>query len=158
MLKKLTLCAIILSVVVTGIDAQENINTTGGNASGDGGSGSYSVGQIVYSVNAGTTGFEIQGVQQPYEITVISSIEEFEDITLSVYPNPTIDFLKVNFESEKLKDLSFHLVDLNGKIIQNQKITGNLTTINMSNLAPATYFLIINEENKEIKIFKIIKN
>ena len=140
--------------------AQESVNATGGNASGSGGSASYSVGQVVYTTNTGTSGSVAQGVQQPYEISVVTGLEEAKGINLSVsaYPNPTTDFLELKVESEKLKDLSFQLYDMNGKLLQSEKITGNQTSIVMSNLVPATYFVKVTEGNKEVKTFKIIKN
>jgi hypothetical protein len=47
---------------------------------------------------------------------------------------------------------------MQGKLLQNEKITGNETSIVMNNLVPATYFVRITEGNKEVKAFKIIKN
>ncbi|HNQ69270.1 MAG TPA: T9SS type A sorting domain-containing protein [Bacteroidales bacterium] len=144
---------------LTGIMAQESINTSGGNATGSGGSASYSVGQVVYTTNTGTNGSVAQGVQQPYEISVVTSVEEAIGINLLVaaYPNPTSDFLQLKVESEQLKDLSFQLYDLNGKLLQSEKITDNLTSIAMNNLEPATYFVKVSQGNKEVKIFKIVK-
>jgi len=159
--KQLKLSALLLlGLGLTGLQAQESINATGGNASGSVGSASYSVGQIVYTTNTGTNGSVAQGVQQPYEISVVTAIEEAKGITLSVsaYPNPTADFLQLKVETEKLKDLSFQLFDMNGKLLQNEKITGDQTSIVMSNLEPATYFVKVIQENKEVKTFKIIKN
>ncbi|HNW68057.1 MAG TPA: T9SS type A sorting domain-containing protein [Bacteroidales bacterium] len=142
------------------VSAQESVNTTGGNALGGGGSASYSVGQVVYATNTGTNGSVAEGVQQPYEISVVTEIEEAKGINLSIlaYPNPTTDYLELKVESEKLKDLSYQLYDMNGKLLQNEKITGNQTNILMSNLAPATYFVKVIQGNKEVKTFKIIKN
>jgi hypothetical protein len=159
--KKVTLTAILLLVfVLEGLQAQESVNATGGNASGSGGSVSYSVGQVTYQTHTGTNGSVAQGVQQPYEISVVTAIEEARGITLSVsvFPNPTADNLQLNVESEKLKDLSYQLFDLSGKQLQNGKITGNQTSIVMSHLVPATYFLKVTQGNKEVKAFKIIKN
>jgi len=140
--------------------AQETIPATGGNASGSGGAVSYSVGQVVYTTNTGTNGSVAQGVQQPFEILVVTGIDEAKGINLvvSVYPNPTTDFLQLKVESEKLKDLSFQLYNMQGKLLQNKKIEGNETSIVMSNLVPATYFVKVTEGNKAIKTFKIIKN
>jgi len=58
----------------------------------------------------------------------------------------------------ELSNLHFQLYDINGKLLQNEKITGNQTSIVMSNLVPATYFVKVVQENKEVKTFKIIKN
>jgi hypothetical protein len=52
--------------------AQENVNASGSNASGSGGSASYSVGQVFYQIHSGSNGSVVEGVQQPYEISVIT--------------------------------------------------------------------------------------
>jgi hypothetical protein len=159
--KKLKLSAVLLlGLGLTGLQAQTSVNATGGDASGSGGTVSYSVGQVVYTTNSGTNGSVAQGVQQPYEISVVTGLEEAKGINLSVtaYPNPTTDYLQLKVESEKLKDLSFQLYDMNGKLLQSEKITGNQTSIAMSSLVPATYFVKVIQGNKEVKTFKIIKN
>jgi hypothetical protein len=158
--KRLKLSAVLLlGLGLTGLQAQETIPATGGNASGSGGTVSYSVGQVVYTTNTGTNGSVAQGVQQPFEISVVTGIEQTAiNLAISAYPNPTTDFLLLKVESEKLKDLSYQLYDLNGKLLQNKKIEGNETSIVMSNLVPATYFVKVTEGNKEVKTFKIIKN
>jgi hypothetical protein len=159
--KKLKLSAILLlGLGLTGLQAQTSINATGGNASGSGGSVSYSVGQVVYTTHTGTNGSVAEGVQKPFEISVVTGLEEAKGINLSVtaYPNPTTDFLQLKVESEKLKDLSYQLYDMTGKLLQNKKLTGTETQIDMSSYVPATYFVRVIAESKSIKEFKIIKN
>jgi hypothetical protein len=159
--KKLKLSALImLGFGLTGLQAQESVNATGGNASGGGGSASYSIGQIGYATNTDTNGSVAQGVQQPYEISVVTGIEEAKGIILlvSAYPNPTTDNLTLKVEDFELSTLTFQLYDMQGKLLQNEKITGNQTNIIISNLMPASYFLKVIQNNKEVKTFKIIKN
>ena len=146
------------------VTAQESLNATGGNASGSGGSASYSVGQVVYTPNSGTNGSVAQGVQQPFEISVVTGIEEAKDINLSVsaYPNPTTDYLTLSIGEFDISNLSYQLYDMQGKLLQSGKITGNQTSIVMSNLVPATYFVkvIVKTQgiaSQEVKTFKIIK-
>jgi len=159
--KRLRLCALLLlSVGLTGLHAQESVNATGSNASGSGGSASYSVGQVVYTTNTGTNGTVAQGVQQAFEITVVNSIEQATGINLSVtaYPNPTSDYLTLSIGEFDISNLSYQLYDMSGKLLQNEKITGNHTSIAMSNLVSAKYFVKVIQGNKEVKTFKIIKN
>ncbi|MDD4385781.1 MAG: hypothetical protein PHD06_11460, partial [Bacteroidales bacterium] len=66
------------------VQAQESLNATGGNASGSGGSAGYSVGQMVYTTHIGTNGSVAEGVQQPYEISIVIGIEEAKGINLLV--------------------------------------------------------------------------
>jgi len=159
--KKLKLSAVLLlGLGLTGLQAQESVNATGGNASGSGGSVSYSVGQVVYTTHTGTSGSVAAGVQQPFEISVVTAIEEALGITLlvSAYPNPTTDYLTLSIGEFDISNLSYQLYDINGKLLQSEKITGNQTSIAMSNLVPAIYFVKVIHNNKEVKTFKIIKN
>jgi len=159
--KKLILSVILLlGLGLTGLQAQTSVNATGGNASGSGGSASYSVGKVVYTTNTGTNGSVAEGVQQPYEISVVTAIEEAKGINLSVsaYPNPTTDYLTLEVKDFELSNLHFQLYDMNGKLLQNKKLTGTETQIDMSSYVPATYFVRVIAESKSIKEFKIIKN
>jgi hypothetical protein len=158
--KKLKLIAVLLlGLGLTGLQAQTSVNATGGNASGSGGSLSYSVGQVVYTTNTGTNGSVAQGVQQPFEISEVTAIEEAKGINLlvSAYPNPTTNNLTLSTGEFDISNLSFQLYDMNGKLLQNEKITCNQTSIGMSNLVPATYFVKVIQGRKEVKKFKIIK-
>jgi hypothetical protein len=175
--KRLKLSAVLLlGFGLTGLQAQEAIPATGSNASGSGGSVSYTVGQVVYTTNSGTNGSVIQGVQQPYEISVVSSIEETIGINLTVtaYPNPTTDFLTLSVDNFETSNLLYQLYDTNGKLLESKKIEGNQTSIVMSNLVPDSYFLKVIQNKNEVhnvisnkvgakqfnvvKTFKIIKN
>lgn len=158
--KLIILSILLLSLRLTGLQAQEAIPASGGNASGSGGTASYTVGQVVYTSNTGTNGSVAQGVQQPYEISVVSGIEQAKGTNLecSAYPNPTTDFLTLNIENYNNENLSYQLFDISGKLLENKKLTSNETTISMTNLVSATYFLKVIDNNKVVKTFKIIKN
>jgi len=159
--KELKLSTVLLiSLGLSGVQAQESVLATGGNASGSGGSVSYSVGQVVYATNTGTSGSVTQGVQQPYEISVVSGIEQVKGITLicMAYPNPTTDLLTLEITNYDSKGLRYLLYNMNGKLLESKKLRGNKTTITLAKLAPATYFLKVLDNQKEVKTFRIIKN
>ncbi len=161
--KRLNICAILMfGLGITGLQAQESINASGGNASGSGGTATYSVGQVVYTTNTGTNGSVAQGVQQPFEISVVTFIEEAKDIKLSfsAYPNPAMDFLTLEVNASttlSIQSMMYQLFDIEGKLLQYEKITGTQTRIEMSSLVPATYFVRITQDNKVLKTFKVIK-
>lgn len=138
--------------------AQQSVTVSGNNATGTGGSSSYSVGQVVYTTNSGTTGKLTQGVQQPYEITTLG-IDEHPEMSLqfSVYPNPTSDILTLSIVNFNSSNLTYLLFDVNGKVIESKKISESMTTIDMKSQQSAIYFVKITDNNKEIKTFKIIK-
>jgi hypothetical protein len=152
---------LLLGFVLGGLHAQEVIPASGGNASGSGGSVSYSVGQLVYTTNTGSNGYSVaEGVQQPYEISVITGLEEAKGINLTctAYPNPATDLLTLKVENYDYENLSYQLYDMNGNLFESKKLIDKKTSITMAKLVPGTYFLKVISNQKEAKTFKIIKN
>ena len=145
---------------VNGLQAQEAITASGGDAAGSGGSVSYSVGQVSYKTIKGNNGSVNQGVQQPYEISVISGVVQAENINIKciAYPNPTSDQLTLSIENFKLENLTYKVYDMSGRLLLSKKITNNNTKINMSTLLHASYFVKVLKDNSVVKTFKIIKN
>ena len=160
MKKRTILLVMVLFVAVISTKAQETVSATGGEASGSGGSASYTVGQVVYTTSVGTDGSIAEGVQQPYEISVVTGIKEAEGINLSVlaYPNPATDYLTVKVENYETANLQYQVFDINGKLLQSVKATGQETQIEISEFVPANYFIKVLDNKKEIKVFKIIKS
>lgn len=154
------LCLSILAIFsFATVNAQSSVNTSGGDISSQQGSVSYSVGQIVYTTNTGANTTISQGVQQPFEISEILSVDDFEDIqlVLSAFPNPTDGQLTLLIEDLELSNLNFHVYDMTGKVIDSQKITSYETHINLENQHPSTYILKVTLDNQELKSFKILK-
>ena len=156
--KKVKLSVLFLVLGLTA-QAQQATTATGGDASGSGGTVAYSVGQIFYTTNTGTTGSEAQGVQQPYEISIVLGIDNHSiNLELSAYPNPTTNNLTLNLGKTELSTLNFQLYDVSGILIESRKIISSTETIGMANLPSTTYFLKVSNNNNEVKTFKIIKN
>jgi hypothetical protein len=155
-MKKTTLLACIVFSTQL-MYSQETISTSGGDATGSGGSSSYSVGQLVYTTSTGI-GTVTQGVQQAFEFQTLSN-SELNTINLSaiMYPNPTSDYVMLKISDHALDNLSYNLIDINGKAISNGSITNGDTQINMQQLAIGMYILKVNQNNQELKTFKIIK-
>jgi hypothetical protein len=153
-----TLIAFFLASFSLTVTAQQSVTVSGNNATGSGGSSSYSVGQVIYISNYGTNGNINQGVQQPYEISTLG-VDELPEMNLefSAYPNPTTNFLTLSSKNYSTDNLRYQLFDITGKTLENNKVTGSLTNIDMTNHKSALYFLKIIENNREIKTFKIIK-
>lgn len=137
--------------------AQESVNATGGTATGNGGTFTYSIGQLVYTTHSSNNGSLAQGVQHPYEILVVSVEATAPQILLSVFPNPTSDVLTLSIEEYNNETWQYQLTDMQGKFINTQPITQAATMISMRELASGAYFLHIMEESKKIKSFKIMK-
>ena len=154
----LVFLAFLLSFSLKAQTSHQVLSATGGDASGSGGTVAYSVGQIVYSTNTGTTGSVAQGVEQAYEISSVGIKETALNISLSVFPNPTSDYLTLKVEDYNNEALSYSLLDEQGKLVLNEQITNQDTQVAMSTLARGSYFINIVQTNKKIQTFKIIKN
>ena len=141
--------------------AQNGVVSSGGRASGSGGSVSYSVRQtndISIKNNVRTV---TQGLQQPYEIFVVeedSIIGKDFQITVTAYPNPASAYLKLRVDEGKIEDLYYKIFDEQGRLISQQKIVDKLTTISLNELGNSLYFVKVYKSIFLMKAFKIIKN
>ena len=140
-----------------GLHAQETVLPTGGEATGTGGTASYSVGQVVYTTATGTNGSVAQGVQQPFEISTTVGINETTiNLEMSVYPNPTTNYLTLKTDDNA--NLSYQLIDMQGKVIESKNVVSNPSNISLEGQPKAIYFLNVVNNNQVVKTFKIIKN
>jgi len=138
---------------------QSTINSTGENYTTANGSVSFSVGQIDYLVKSDSNHTISEGVQQPIEISVLSVQDQLYDKNIAVYPNPTFEYINLTFDinDANFKKLRYILLDTNGKLIMQKDITKSLVKIDISNLTSAVYYLKVLDENKDVKVFKIMK-
>ena len=159
--KSKTLALLAAGLLWAGLaQAQQSANAAGGDATGTGGTAAYSAGQVVYTTSTGSNGSVAQGVQQAYEISVVTGIknETKTSMSLVVFPNPTTSLLNLQISDLKTEQLSYQLTDAIGKLIIENKITESSTQINMNAQAEAIYFLNVLQNNQTVKTFKIIKN
>jgi len=81
-------------------------------------------------------------------------IDGFVKLQMSVYPNPTRDFVIVNANQiiEKVE-----LLNLLGQTLITKSFNENEVKVYLDNLPTATYLLRVTSDNKTINIFKILK-
>jgi hypothetical protein len=157
--KSIILFALFLFWGLAGAIGQSNTLPSGGEATGSGGSLSYSVGQIDYIQAEGSGGTANQGVQQPFEIFVLG-IDDHPEILLDikVYPNPTVSNVMLRIGNFGSTELSYQLYDIHGRLLIGKSLQTDTTRIPMENLASAVYLLQVMDRSGPIKTFKIIKN
>lgn len=138
---------------------QQTVTTTGGTATGSGGSVTYTIGQVAYKTFTGSSGSVAQGVQQPWEISTVTAIENTEDISLlmNVYPNPASSAFKLTVGSLENRYLRYRLYDMNGVLLKDERIDSEETEIIIQDLPSTIYFLKVISNSQEIKVFKIVK-
>jgi len=113
---------------------------------------------VFYSANSSDNGSVSQGVQQSFELFTLSN-PQLTTINLDavVYPNPSSDYIMLNIIDNELTGLSYVLTDIQGKVVSNEKINSIHTQLSLERLSVGTYVLKINQNNSELKTFKIIK-
>ena len=249
-LKLLCFTFVLMLLSFAEIEAQVSPVSSGGEATGSGGSASYSLGEVVYTSYSSSGGYVIEGVQQAYtdaelpisllefkasvtankQIAIswatvseqnnkyftverssdgitFSSIQRLNskgntlasqlygtldatpfngtsyyrlkqtdidgkstysksvmvtipstDSELSAYPNPTTTLLNLKIKDAVQKRLTYQIFSIDGKLIDQQKINNDVTTIPTSKLVNGAYLLQVKQNNSVIKTFRIIKN
>ncbi len=148
-----------ISVSVSTAYAQQAIPAAGNNATGSGGSASYTIGQCNYTTTTSNTGSSCQGVQHPFEIYTLTGIENSKNlnVNLLVFPNPTVDFLTLRIEGIISQKLHYIVIDNLGKIITQNILESKDTKITLGTCTSGTYFIQVLENTSIIKTFKVIK-
>lgn len=150
----LVLIISIFSAVIS--QSQELLTTAGGSYSGVNGKVSYTVGQVAFNTSTSVS----EGIQQPFEIYNITSVEETKiDINMSVFPNPVKESINLRIEDYPLAGLCYQLYDVSGHLVEVKDIRATQTKINMQSNIKSVYFIKIYDQNKKknLKSFKIIK-
>lgn len=161
-MKKIFTILFLSCLLVPNLFAQSAIVPVGGDAQGNGGSVSYTVGQMAVESAANSNGSitVLEGVQQPYEIMTVG-VDDYPQIALNaiVYPNPTenIAQLQLNGFEIPTDGLRATLYNSNGKQLQNVTVTEDLTTFQIGQYATGTYYLEVRDGKRVLKTFKVVR-
>jgi len=82
-----------------------------------------------------------------------TTINEVEENTLSIYPNPTSSIVTIN---NSLAKGNVTLVDLSGRVVMNKAITSAQQVLNVEDLPTGIYTLLLNQ-NGILKTSKLVK-
>lgn len=153
------LCNFILFLSANFSFSQEIIPVSGGNHEGSGGSISYSIGQIRFDTFVSDYVSLAEGVQHPYEILVVSVIDNIPSqlLNLNAFPNPFDSYLVLSVDAELISNLRFDLFDSGGRLIHKGKVSSIETRIEVNGLFSGVYFLRVFQYEKELKTFKVVK-
>ncbi len=119
----------------------------------------WSVGETVTATHSAGDFVLTQGFHQDtYIITAIKDLAT--DINISVYPNPTSNFVIIDFSApQKLENFKIIVTDINGKILEQAETTAYKKQLDFSDYADGIYYLSVEQKNNQLlKVFKIIKN
>jgi len=80
-------------------------------------------------------------------VTIVTDISEIEVLKLTTYPNPTKDWLIINWTDNNTHNAEIQILNINGSLIKNINNYNNGSRINVSNLKTGTYILRIKIDN-----------
>ena len=116
------------------LKAQQTISASGGEYSGAGGSVSCTTGQVAFQFNQGSGGTESQGVQQPFEIFIVTGTGQMAADDFAgylVYPNPADFHIVLQSNGIPAGRRSWELFDVSGRLLKTGRITGTENHITM---------------------------
>jgi hypothetical protein len=137
--------------------AQQSVNAAGAESVNANGQLSFSIGEIFYISKSSSENTLSEGVQQAYNISEVAGIRSIDlNLNINIYPNPSSDKLTIQLDSF-IDKLTIQLTDIEGKLIANQSIMSDDTSIEIQNLSTGLYLLSVYVDMRLYKTFKIIK-
>ncbi len=154
-MKNLLFFSLSFLFISLGTNAQQVVSSGGDYFENSTVSISWTLGEPVTETISGGTNILTQGFQQSKlsasEIFTINS-DNFE---IDLFPNPTENI--VNLKTSNFNNLFYQFSDFNGKLLKEGKIISENTEISVNKLPSAVYFLNVFNNQKLVKIFKIVK-
>lgn len=114
---------------------------------------SFTLGEVLNVHSVTTEKSNKSGILQP--ITLISTnVEELTDPIVTIYPNPTTDYLHIAIENQN--EMFYKILNIHGEVIKSGKLD-SYYTIDVRNLVDGTYFLSLPYNGRRIfkKFIKI---
>ncbi|MEO5906928.1 MAG: T9SS type A sorting domain-containing protein [Saprospiraceae bacterium] len=141
--------------------AQQGVVSSGGDIHSSNGSVSYSVGQIAYASVSGESGHVNPGVQQPFQFDFVRSNDFPRDYFLNLYPNPANQFLFLQASTDEgiiqAQDFFARVYDVKGNLLITQRLKQDVTSILISELPDALYFVQVWQANTFIQSISFSK-
>ena len=134
------------------------IGSDGGHSRNNQFSLDYTIGEVVTEFGEDTLNnvHLTQGFQQTM-LAIVSVEEHVQEIEIDVYPNPAVDYLNVSIPTLE-EDMQFALFDMQGKLIEQQKINNQAFTIGFSNMSTGNYLLVFTNKDQRIKTLQVQKS
>lgn len=93
---------------------------------------------------------------QTVDVSLCTGINEVNDVSISVFPNPTRELIHVKMDASVVDNATIQLYDAIGKLIISERVNSTVTTLNLANYAKGMYTIRVVSEEKQ-SIIKVIK-
>jgi hypothetical protein len=137
------------------------ISSGGGYGVNDNISISWTLGEVAVTTLSHANMILTQGFQQPFDIGVGISRDEV-NWSISVYPNPVGDQLRIRFNIEKSADFLLEIQDVTGRLLsqeQHKQINpGDIVVLNTSTFTNGIYFLkVLTPDRQQVQVTSLRK-
>lgn len=105
------------------------------------------------NITVESTGLTTENIALTGEVTQNSSVNEFKDITVSIYPNPVVENVTIQLDNNSTTMIQ--ITDVLGKVVYNTT-TNQMNTVVNFNQPSGVYFIQITQGEKTITR-KVIK-
>ena len=146
---------VLFSLLTTlSVSAQEVVATQGDSYSNASGNIDFTIGEVI--INTGTDGSNdlTQGFHQT-NWNFVGLEDHAPSYEATIYPNPTSEVL--NIKTSTFENVTYTLYDAQGKLVLQDILSAEQTPIQVSQLAPGSYSLTLNNQTQNLKTFKLIK-
>ena len=137
------------------VSAQDVVSTLGDSFSNESGIIDLTIGEVI--INTGTDG--INEITQGFHQTNWNFVEvqdhspRYEAI---IFPNPTSDILTI--KTSMFENVTYAFYNAQGKLIFQDKLSAEQTSIQVSQLPTGSYLLNLSNETQNLKTFKLISS
>lgn len=152
-MKRHTLVLFLLLSTISG-SAQEVLSTQGDSYFNASANIDFTIGEVV--INTGTDGTNdiTQGFHQT-NWNFVGLEDHAPSYEATILPNPTSELL--NIRTSTFENVTYTLYDAQGKLVMQDILSAEQTPIRISQLAPGSYALTLNNGIQNLKTFKLVK-
>jgi hypothetical protein len=122
----------------------------------------WTLGELETETFSSSESILTQGFHQSDVDLSVTQAEVHKASNITIFPNPVVDQILVvavdpYIISESRSGLTAKLVNVYGEVIQTEDIKEQNHSISLAQHAPGIYFLVVNQNNRLLKTFKVIK-
>lgn len=151
-----TLLPAVLLCCVLPAYAQQSATTSGGDATGTGGTVSWTLGQPAYEPTTTSTGSVYRGVQQPYE-WLVTAAPGHTAPTVALWPNPTADGITLQWSDAAHGPARYTIHAANGALVAEGRFADHTANLTLGHLSTGTYTVQVYQAEQHTTTLTVIK-
>ena len=133
---------------------------------GEGTSGSLSLKRVTTSGTSYLPFYNFNGdfgkdFQFYFAVNNYLGIKDYQisNAKISIYPNPTTDFINIQVKDNTINKLDIQLIDVYGRVVKQAVLYNEISNgLDISTFSNGIYFIIIKNNNNNLGTYKIIKS